>query len=128
MTISERHFEAFRRQAQLECARLPETDESTADYSVLIGGQTVIAEVKEIEANEADLQAVRDMETKHSAVWGTNKVGSRVRNKIDAAKRQIQALPGLWGDFSLSGKRVHVEAAEMEEYVGLESLAVAVAA
>jgi len=40
----------------------------------------------------------------------------------------VTALPGLWGDFSLSGKRVHVEAAEMEEYVGLESLAVAVAA
>ena len=40
----------------------------------------------------------------------------------------MQALPGLWGDFSLSGKRVEVEAAEVEEDVGLESLPVAVAA
>ena len=38
------------------------------------------------------------------------------------------ALLGLWGDFSLNGYRVHVEAAEVEEDVCLESLAVAIAA
>jgi len=39
-----------------------------------------------------------------------------------------KALLGLWGDFSLSGERVHVQAAEVEEDVGLEAFAVAVAA
>ena len=38
------------------------------------------------------------------------------------------ALPGLWGDFSLSGKRVEIETAEMEEDVRLEPLPVPVTA
>ena len=43
-------------------------------------------------------------------------------------KREKLALPGLWGDFSLSGERVHVQSAEVEEDVDLQPLAVAVAA
>ena len=38
------------------------------------------------------------------------------------------ALPGLWGDFSLSGKRVKVEASEVEEDICLESFPVSIAA
>ena len=28
----------------------------------------------------------------------------------------LLALPGMWGDFSLNGQRIHVEAAEVEEW------------
>jgi hypothetical protein len=92
MTISEQHFEAFCRQADIDLTRLPETDLKTADYSVVIGGQRVIAEIKEINANEDDLRAHQKIMEEQCAVWGTNKVGSRIRYKIDAAKRQIERL------------------------------------
>ena len=46
----------------------------------------------------------------------------------DFRTRYKEALPGLWGDFSLSGERVHVQSAEVEEDVDLQPLAVAVAA
>ena len=52
-------------------------------------------------------------------------------NSTGMASRYIydlMALPGLCGDFSLSGNRVEVEAAEVEENVGLEALAGAIAA
>ena len=47
---------------------------------------------------------------------------------LSGMSRIYTALLGLWGDFSLSSERVHVQAAEMEKDVGLEALAVAVAA
>ena len=49
-------------------------------------------------------------------------------NSWNVCRRNFGALLGLWGDFSLNGYRVHVEAAEVEEDVCLESLAVAIAA
>ena len=92
MTISEEQFEHFCRQASIPCTRLAEGEEKTADYDILLGGQRIIVEVKEIKANEADRQALCELREKHSAGRGTNKVGSRIRNKIGAAKRQIERL------------------------------------
>jgi len=54
---------------------------------------------------------------------GSGGINNRVYNNTIP-----QALLGLWGDFSLSSEWVHVQAAEMEEDVGLETLTVAVAA
>ena len=49
-------------------------------------------EIKEFTPNEEEKQAIRDLEEKQGAVWGSTRVGNRVRYKIDGAKRQLERL------------------------------------
>lgn len=92
MTTSEKHFENFCRHAGLEFTRLPESDKQTADYQIVLAGQKMIVEVKEIEANESESQAYCRLRENSSATWGVGKIGNRIRNKVEAGKRQIEAL------------------------------------
>ncbi len=91
MTISEEKFAAFCETNGIKCCRIEPGATPTPDFRIVLADQQVFVEVKEVTPNEADLQAVRDMEEKHFAVWGTDKLGSRIRYKIDGAKRQLQA-------------------------------------
>ena len=94
MTISEEQFERFCKSGNLPFVRLEPDGQKTPDYEVVLGEQQAIFEIKELTPNEEDMQALRDMEEKHSASWGSNKVGNRIRYKIDDAKRQLERLAG----------------------------------
>jgi hypothetical protein len=94
MTISERYFETFCREAAIDFKRLSEGDHETADYEIILGGRRAIVEVKELRENEEDKRALRDMQEKGEAQWGSQKPGDRIRKKINSAKRQIQRVAG----------------------------------
>ena len=100
MTTSEVLFERFCTEGHLSFRRIDTDVEKTPDYEVVLGNVPVIVEVKEFTLNESDKEALHDCESGGSAVWGMPKLGSRVRNKIESAKHQLECLasgrcPGL---------------------------------
>ena len=94
MTISEDQFERFCNQGNLPFVRLEPDGQETPDYEVVLGGQHAIFEIKELTPNKEEMHALRDVKEKHSASWGSSKVGNRIRYKIDDAKRQLERLAG----------------------------------
>jgi len=54
--VSERLFEAFCRDAQIECVRIPQSTAKTPDYLITVDGNEIVCEVKQIEPNDADRQ------------------------------------------------------------------------
>lgn len=92
MTISEQLFERFCKVGNIPFTRLSPDGEKTPDYEVVLAGQRAVFEIKELTPNREDMKALRDMEQKHSTVWGSGKIGNRIRYKIDDAKRQLERL------------------------------------
>ena len=80
--ISERLFEQFCDTNVLSWRRLPDGKSPMADYSVVLGAQTVHIEIKQIDA---------DPNFHHPSGVQSRTVGSHIRQKIVGARKQIQA-------------------------------------
>ncbi|MDN3514279.1 MAG: hypothetical protein NG747_07755 [Candidatus Brocadia sp.] len=94
MTKSEEQFERFCKSGNLTFVRLKPNGQKTPDYEVVLDDQQVIIEIKELTLNKEEIQALRNIEANYPASWGSNKVGNRIRYKIDDAKRQLEHLAG----------------------------------
>ncbi len=91
MTESEARFEQFCAAQAIRFVRIETGSLRTPDYDIYVGGETIVVEVKEFEANDDDKMAAQEFEARGTAIWGTGGAGGRIRSKIDAAKRQIEA-------------------------------------
>ena len=83
-TVSELLFEAYCERTQIDCEPIPtEKGVKTPDYELSIGGQVIIAEVKELlEEDEAQGQVKSEI------------VGDRIREKIRQCARQLKTRTG----------------------------------
>ncbi len=78
-TKSETIFEEFCNSNNLLWEKIPECDQPTPDYKVVINTETVIFEIKQI-----------DKDDKFSEVGGSRIVGDHVRAKINEARKQVK--------------------------------------
>lgn len=90
MTTSEQLFEEFCRTGSIHCCRLEPDGDKTPDYEITIGDQRIVVEIKELTPNDEEKQAIRDMKREEFTSWGSDKIGNRIRYKIDDAKRQLE--------------------------------------
>lgn len=89
-TESETLFEQFCAGNGISAKPIPVTPGAqTPDYEITLGGQSVIAEITQIDPNEGDLKYQKD---KTKGVGGV--VGSRIRIKIGSKARQLKARTG----------------------------------
>lgn len=117
--VSELLFEAYCATAQIRCNRIEEEkDAKTPDYELTIDDQLVIAEVKELGMNMQTREAEQSAK-KGFAKAVVEKVGERVRNKINKAGRQIRkrtagrypSMLVLYDDGRIGTLHVHITAA-----------------
>jgi hypothetical protein len=92
MTKSEQLFESFCTSNKIPFVRLIPDGQKTPDYEIELGGVKIITEIKELTVNEEEKQVLKDLDEKHSATWGKGKIGDRIRNKIEAGKRQLERV------------------------------------
>jgi len=92
MTISEKLFEQFCRENNIQFSRLLPDGNKTPDYEINLGDQHIILEIKEFALNNEEKIAINDFKKKRFSSWGSSKVGNRIRYKIDDSKRQIERL------------------------------------
>lgn len=88
-TLSEALFEEFCSVNGIVYARVPTSDRRTPDYDLNIAGQTVVAEIKQINPNKEEQEQQRQFESRGFAVGGGTP-GKRIRKVIDAAAGQIR--------------------------------------
>ena len=86
-TESEILFEIFCDAVHIPYVRIPCGAGKTPDYDITPGGNKIVAEVKQIEPGDDDERLLSA-----GASWSDQ--GRRVRQKIDAAKRQLKARSG----------------------------------
>lgn len=79
-TKSETIFEGFCNSNDLQCEKIPEGEQPTPDYMVVLNAQTVIVEIKQI-----------DEDDKFTEVGNSRIVGNHVRAKINEARKQVKA-------------------------------------
>lgn len=89
-TVSEKLFEKFCGVRGITYERIDEGDEKTPDYLLTLSDTVVVAEVKEIERNEAEKESDRRLKERGYGDCLTNEPGDRVRNKIRKASPQIR--------------------------------------
>lgn len=91
-TLSEELFEALCSRRRLQCVRIPEGENRTADYEVALGSTKLIVEVKQLDANEEDniLQTVWGMPDSPGAVTPSD----RVQGLISGGYPQIKHSAG----------------------------------
>ena len=92
MTISEKLFEQFCRENNIEFSRLLPDGNKTPDYEINLDDQHTILEIKEFALNDEEKAAINDFKKKGYSSWDQSKLGNRIRYKIDDSKRQIQRL------------------------------------
>ena len=90
MTESEIKFEQFCNAQNIKFDRINMGQARTPDYDIFVNSQKIVVEVKELQANDEDKKAVQDWEIQKSAIWGSRRIGDRIRYKLDDAKRQIE--------------------------------------
>lgn len=90
MTVSETLFQQYCTKGNISCRRLTPDDRKTPDFELTLGGEKIIAEVKELRPNDGEKIANDEFNEKGFAVWGDKKVGTRVRYKIDESKHQLK--------------------------------------
>lgn len=92
-TKSERLFEAFCREQGLDYRRLePDGEARSPDYEVALPTRSLIAEIKQFNANAEERRLERQLETRgYTDVYGT-RPGDRVRRKISQADPQLKSL------------------------------------
>lgn len=74
-------FEEFCKSNNIRCAKIPECEQHTPDYSVVLNGATVFVEVKQI-----------DEDVDFTAASGSRTTGAHVRAKINDARDQVKAV------------------------------------
>jgi hypothetical protein len=89
-TVSERFFEQFCIENSIHFERIEEEQYKTPDYEVYFGKHLVIAEVKQTDSNEDDLELQKKLHS-FGIASGWEESGRRVRLKIDSAKKQLKS-------------------------------------
>ncbi len=69
---------------------IAEDNSRTPDYEVNVGGYIIFVEIKDFEINKEEKVALETLQADRCAVWGSSKVGNRVRNKIEDASDQLK--------------------------------------
>jgi hypothetical protein len=97
-TESEVMFEQFCDALAIPCERIECSTTKTPDYAITLGGNTVVAEVKQLDQNEDDKEGWAQLKTGAVAEWVTTDV--RVRRKIKKAEVQLSErcqgkVPGM---------------------------------
>ena len=88
-TKSERLFEQFCSANGIACHPI-ECDGKKADYDVVVAGNTIVTELKQIDANDDDDATWEEGRRRGSvAAWGNS--DHRVRLKIQEARKQLKA-------------------------------------
>jgi hypothetical protein len=89
-TKSEQLFVEWCRSSNWQCYKIPEEKDTTADFEWFPSGVRVFAEVKEIVANEDEIQVLKDLATRgFSGAYG-EEPGKSVRQKIKDSYAQIK--------------------------------------
>ena len=65
-------------------------DFKTPDYELFPNSTPIIIEVKDLTHNREELRAIDDITSKGFAVWGSSRVGNRIREKIRSAHLQLK--------------------------------------
>lgn len=86
--LSQILFEEFCANSRIEFVPIKEGETRTPDYEIIIDGQRIIVEVKEIDRNNNEKELLRT----HGYEEGSGTPGDRVRRKIKKASSQIKAL------------------------------------
>lgn len=89
--LSEQLFEAFCRNRRVSYRRLREGPGKTPDYEIVISGQRIVVEVKQIDATPNGEISLRPAES-HFLIIGKGVPGEPVRRKISNADRQLREL------------------------------------
>lgn len=89
-TKAESIFEEFCALNNILWEKIPEGEQPTPDYRVVLNDQTVLVEVKQI-----------DKDDNFSNVSGSRTVGSHIRKKIEQARKQAQAASNTATSFIL---------------------------
>jgi hypothetical protein len=92
MTKGEFALQQFCKENAIKYTRITESHEQTPDYQLTIGELAIIVEVKDIEMNDEEKDVQEKKKNDPYCVWGSNSVGSRVRDKISKANRQLKKL------------------------------------
>jgi hypothetical protein len=79
-TKAEAIFEEFCASNRISCEKIPEGEQPTPDYKVVLNDQAVLVEIKQI-----------DEDDNFSTVSSSRTVGSHIRKKIDQAREQARA-------------------------------------
>lgn len=94
MTKSEEVFERFCTERKLSFHKIPECKTKSPDYYLKIGGEAIVVEIKQIDANKEE----RRILAKSAEEWSQNEIyhwdipGERIRNKITSAMPQFRVL------------------------------------
>ncbi len=78
-TKSESIFEEFCCANNIPCEKIPEGEQSTPDYKIVLNTETIFVEVKQV-----------DKDDKFTTVSGSRTVGDHVRAKINEARKQVK--------------------------------------
>jgi hypothetical protein len=89
-TVGENALELFCMQHNIVFEKIMEADYEKPDY-ILTFEETfsIVVEVKDIETNVIENQAIIEYDQKGFAVWDVSKPGYRIKNKIEGAKKQL---------------------------------------
>jgi hypothetical protein len=90
VTASEELFEKFCVDNAIPYSRLYPDKHKTPDYKVRLNRQPVIIEIKELQPNKDESQAIRDLTDKGQTRCLSTTPGKRIRSKIEKAKHQIE--------------------------------------
>lgn len=89
-TQGEKTFEDFCYRHKWKLSRIDEEDEKRPDYQLFFDSLSIIIEVKDLEENEDEKNAIWQFKKENTASWGNGKPGRRIRNKIDHARCQLK--------------------------------------
>jgi hypothetical protein len=90
-TLSETLFEKFCSNSGITLVRVPEEQTPTPDYELIVEGQRIIVEVKEITSNKEEQESDRLLIERGYGNVRSRTPGERVRKKISASSPQIKS-------------------------------------
>ncbi|MEJ2673209.1 MAG: hypothetical protein P8168_13615 [Deltaproteobacteria bacterium] len=88
MTHSEIFFKKYCANSEIKCISIQTGKSKTPDYELIIDGQRIIVEVKEVDRNKDEKESLRQ----YGREERTGVPGDRVRRKIWQASAQIKGL------------------------------------
>lgn len=91
-TIGENEFERFCTNNSFISHKISEEEMKTPDYEFYVEKTRIIVEIKDLESNQEEKAAERHMNEHNWAVWGRQSPGTRIRYKIEDAKKQLKNL------------------------------------
>lgn len=91
-TSGEKLFVAFCTKYRLSYTRIVENPNSkNPDYMLFPERDPIVIEIKDLTDNPDETRAVDQIEKMRFAVWGSSRIGSRIREKIRKSHAQLKA-------------------------------------